>query len=479
MADWRLPFSQQESFSQRSRSRSPRRDTWWPPAPRDYDSFDPDIRRMPERWSREEPYHNSYLHTPSVFERFEDPHHYPYSEPFNSWSYERSYRYPFRDGRPDEYDEYYPYDDRAGSDNEGGIYRSFSSRYRRSSRFDDDDDWHRDYYRTYVRPRQRGRVADGELVHVQSKEGVKADNRAGATVTVKPEPERKVEQVGSSPNSSPVYPQPVMTLPKTDQILPVSKFHCDICNVFATSEDQLQGHYRGVKHMKMVNRAGRNTATAEDKGSLENGITIKVCTVCGKHSKEELNNDEHLNSERHKRWIEVSKKRNRKLAKDVSKFFKDVVMSEEEVETVLKLEEQPNGYHCGICDVVMGNYDVYKQHVNGLKHQKVLKQKTDGEDNTKRHHCDVCRVDVQGERSLKAHLDGQKHRKNVSRVTSDTQTVRELPTEKAMPPNSIHCPVCDIYCTSKIDFDNHENGKQHKRKLMERRVKEEQDKLTE
>ena len=247
-----------------------------------------------------------------------------------------------------------------------------------------------------------------------------------------------------------------------------SMVHCNICDVYMTNEDQLKQHLLGTEHLKMSKQSDCDTVDPVARDA----ISVKVCVICGKHSEaKDFDAEQHKGSERHQKWMGVFAQHQKDYK--VENEFHEILMSSDEIKMVLKLEENPDGYRCEQCDVNLRNYSVYKQHIKGQRHQKLLRKKTGGEDNDTKHHCNVCGVDIQGERSLKAHLAGQKHSKNVSRNSTNSSSSASVIENTAS--EGFHCAICDVNCTSLIDFDKHMNGKKHlKKSKLSQNIKKEE-----
>ncbi len=275
---------------------------------------------------------------------------------------------------------------------------------------------------------------------------------------------------GKLPPTTPIPTTPKQTAMPTATATPVTKYHCDVCNIYMTDQNQLDSHCRGFKHIKMCNRQQKKPINSAD------AVVMIQCKVCGKHmTRQKLNVDIHKDTGRHLKWVETYKRRHRGKEPNEDGMFVDVVMANSEVEEVMRLEQNPEGYTCDLCDLTLLTYDIYQKHVLGQKHQKLLfKQNTNDGENVL-HHCEICDVRmIGGERAFKAHLDGQKHRKklgikapltaSVAIKDPPTPSVAIETTKEVKAKGEFYCEVCEIKCNSSSTFDNHINGKQHKRK---------------
>ena len=253
---------------------------------------------------------------------------------------------------------------------------------------------------------------------------------------------------------------PKQTVTPTATTTSVPKYHCDVCNIFTTDQNQLDNHCRGFKHIKMCNRQKKPIDSAD-------AVVLILCKVCGKHMEREgLNVGIHKDTVRHLKWVESYKRHHKGKEPNEEGMFVDVVMAKNEIEEVMRLEENPDGYTCDTCDVTLLTYEIYQKHVLGQKHQKLLFKQNNDDGDYVVHHCEICDVHmIGGERAFQAHLDGQKHRKKLGIKAPPTPSVAiETPIEpkgKGM----FYCEVCEVNCNSSNTFDNHVNGKQHKRKL--------------
>ncbi len=231
---------------------------------------------------------------------------------------------------------------------------------------------------------------------------------------------------------------------------------------YRRSPDYRQGHsyrqYHDSSHpvsltQSTTQSSSTNTTTIVSE-CINNNVLVKVCNICGKHL-EPNSIDGHISTDRHQSWLQIFTKQFPDTTALTDDIYSDVKMSQNEMETIMKLEENPCGYHCDVCDITLRNYAIYREHVIGRKHTKMLHKNESDEDNTTKHHCDICDVDIQGDRSLKAHLDGVKHRKNVTRKqVNDSTTLKQ----------SFNCEICNVHCSSQIDYNTHLNGKAHKKK---------------
>lgn len=227
------------------------------------------------------------------------------------------------------------------------------------------------------------------------------------------------------------------------------KHYCPDCDVYASNEQHLISHFKGRKHLNKVGKEVSHVVIDEVQGDPQESVTVLMCKICGKHGmKDKINEEEHVKTQRHQAWSKTFFKKNSEKT-NINDLFKEISMPEKEVETVLKLEENGDGYRCDVCDVTVNTYPTYKKHIMGAKHKKIAHR----EENQAKYHCDVCDVDIQGESCYKAHLQGQKHRKNSNKL------------ENPPAPAKYECDVCGISCNSQNGYEQHMNGKPHLKKV--------------
>ena len=421
MADWRYG----SRYGYRSRSRSPLRGLRWPP------TAVQDSWTMPERWP---------AHTYADYDVYQtvSPPRYEFDQHTHGGSlYDHLPDYEYHNNR------YEPYDD--------VLYHSSRDRLLRC---ESNDLGQRGFNRRVTRrPSRRPKPVQHSHTHREDRSPVHNDRHRLVIKKEKLKVEKSEETVMVAAKELPTdHSNDLATKSEQNELVAVipaksvqiTTFHCGMCNIYATNKDQLEEHFKGDKHMRLA------AVSITDHESL----LMRICAICGKHLLQEDDITGHESSDRHQKWLQIFMKEFQDNT-ELNNVYRDVMMSNDEVKTVLKLEQNPEGYFCEVCDVTLRNYVLYKEHVIGQKHRKMLRKNENGQDNVTLHRCDICDVDIQGDVSLKAHLNGQKHCKKISQQKSNT-------TKDSS--NDFHCEVCSVSCTSQIDFDAHLNGKSHKKR---------------
>ena len=508
MADWRLPFSHVDNNSRirRARSRSPQRERIWPSVQRGYDREYPSTS-----WSSGESWdynqwrqHDSHYYHDEIYYPARESYYPEESEPF---SYDRRGWYP-QHSRFSEYSPgFFQNDDvprqarRLPNDISRQLRRPQDETVR--GRLPDDIPRPIRQLPGGITWRQN---SDGISQHVKrppdyiTQQVKRPPNYISQQVKrppdyitqqVKRPPENITQQVKRPPDNIPQQVKrvpddipptslvsstittakpfeeaetlPVEALKKKEEGLPfaensniisvTSRMRCSLCNITTTSVAHLESHYKGIKHLKMVRKKG-NGGTSETSDKM---VKIMVCSVCGQHSKsDDLNIESHVETERHKTGLERSVKRHRSIP-EMQELFVEVSLSEKDVDIVLELEKNPEGYYCEVCDITMRAYEGYQQHVKGQKHHKLLRKVLNcQDDDVETHYCDVCDIYINTRDSYQRHLEGQKHKK----------LLRNKDHEMA---SGLYCDTCRIVCTSYVDLESHCKGKQHQQKLQKQK----------
>ncbi|XP_047474578.1 uncharacterized protein LOC125028965 isoform X3 [Penaeus chinensis] len=183
-------------------------------------------------------------------------------------------------------------------------------------------------------------------------------------------------------------------------------------------------------------------------------------------------------------------------------------------------------FECNVCNVMCTGTASISEHLQGEQHNKKLRRQEHPEEKECRvvdipdskygkvisdeelierrifngalhYHCRLCNSSCTGEENLNQHLTGRQHlkaRRNrnfgdpaaafqtnspASRQTTapfapvqtniqDQLTYDRLMAERAV--DGYYCDVCNISCTGKENFDQHERGKQHQKALNRRAI---------
>ncbi|XP_063587020.1 uncharacterized protein LOC134764362 [Penaeus indicus] len=188
-----------------------------------------------------------------------------------------------------------------------------------------------------------------------------------------------------------------------------------------------------------------------------NNMTFFECNVCNIMCTGTASVSEHLQGEQHhkklKRQVHPEEKECRVVDIPDSKFGK-VISDEELIER--RIFNGALHYHCRLCNSSCTGEENLNQHLTGRQHLRARRNRNLGDSAA------AFQTNSPASRQTAAAFTP------VQTNIQDQFTYDRLMAERAA--DSYYCNVCNISCTGKENFDQHERGKQHQKALNRRPI---------
>lgn len=215
------------------------------------------------------------------------------------------------------------------------------------------------------------------------------------------------------------------------------QYNCDVCDIQFNSKIPFDAHVAGKKHVNKVKRgnekcpdAAENVAAGVDDAvvSVPALFSCKICIVTC-NSQEILNT--HLVGKKHLSKVNKANEKCPEAAGNVAATDDSTAAS--------VLEPKSSSFACEICNITCPSQENLSMHLDGKKHlSKVNKPETTEASLENSMKCELCDVVVVGEIPFTAHVRGKKH---MSKVKSGGESLTHvlceacdvvLPTQELM-----------------------------------------------
>ena len=191
-------------------------------------------------------------------------------------------------------------------------------------------------------------------------------------------------------------------------------FSCEVCNVSVSSMQALQTHFAGAKHQKKLRQGGLTTDLQDlHKDDMDPAVKEKIfrCMVC----------DVVLSG--HEIKVHVIGPRHQKKSEDAGVEGEDAFVEvnsgtyQSSSSSTIKTYSTRNEHHCSLCGVTLHHWEIFQKHLQGKRHQKLLKWNEPDEEakaetaGVQQFWCNICGIFCTNKDSLDGHLAGKKHYK--------------------------------------------------------------------
>ena len=201
-----------------------------------------------------------------------------------------------------------------------------------------------------------------------------------------------------------------------EEVAPRTKmdFSCEVCNVSVSSMQALQTHFAGAKHQKKLRQGGLSTDLQDlYRDDLDPAVKEKVfrCVVC----------DVVLTGNEIK--VHVKGLRHQTGADDAGVESEDAFVEvdpgtyQSSSSSTIKTYSTRHEHHCSLCGVTLHHWEIFQKHLQGKRHQKLLKWNEPNEEvkgeiaGQQQFWCNICGIFCTNKDSLDGHLTGKKHYK--------------------------------------------------------------------
>ncbi|KAM0889311.1 hypothetical protein ACQ4PT_027765 [Festuca glaucescens] len=272
---------------------------------------------------------------------------------------------------------------------------------------------------------------------------------------------------------------------------PPMKWSCTVCQVQATSEQNLQQHYAGQKHLSNVATLVPRTKESDQKaktaaepslGTEQKKISsIKwSCSTCLANGTSQSTLESHLKSKRHQLNIAEAS-----VEGDKNGMPRNVMVQEGKshgINVPKNSEEPPSDWICSICQVFCTCQIDLKNHLKGIRHrekvQSLLEQNKDKASDSEswksklnpdsRWICSICHAHCTCESDLENHLRGKRHQLNIHVLREKIKQEKHNPPQIAKneePPSEWNCTMCEAKCNSESQFGDHCRSSRHRQMI--------------
>ncbi|KAI7745206.1 hypothetical protein M8C21_016627 [Ambrosia artemisiifolia] len=198
----------------------------------------------------------------------------------------------------------------------------------------------------------------------------------------------------------------LVTARQPESILP---FHCEVCNISCNTNDVLEAHKQGKKHVKSVKKLAESSANGQNMAPPPVASETLVGELTDTSASEPM--------------VLVP-----------PPIASETIVGELENKTHRLLQNGATAetlVYCDICNVVCNNQEVFKAHVAGKKHSAksiVQQASTNGvfdaasdssgslQKKPDTFPCEICNITCTGSELLKNHIAGKKHLKKVKEL---------------------------------------------------------------
>uniref|UniRef100_A0A1B6MJ59 C2H2-type domain-containing protein n=1 Tax=Graphocephala atropunctata TaxID=36148 RepID=A0A1B6MJ59_9HEMI len=242
----------------------------------------------------------------------------------------------------------------------------------------------------------------------------------------------------------------------------VQGFECELCNVKAVSQDQLQAHLEGKKHKERLEKKN-----ASSERAVARRARPFKCDLC-------------------------------KVALETYHLYGLHLKGKRHAKTLAKQEQSHLSFdYCGVCNLNFTSFDQYQSHIQGRKHEKKCSEVTyqstrsasdekpsivckycpyvgsngdhkcdkslatsDFKDLEKKWACAVCHNTVfDSEEAYNEHKNSRRHLMCVLNQEKGDKIVEEL--------KYFYCYICKKQCLSNTEFSNHMFEERHQKLASE------------
>uniref|UniRef100_A0ACD5Y9F5 Uncharacterized protein n=1 Tax=Avena sativa TaxID=4498 RepID=A0ACD5Y9F5_AVESA len=273
---------------------------------------------------------------------------------------------------------------------------------------------------------------------------------------------------------------------------PPMKWYCTVCQVQATSEQDLQKHYARQKHLSNVATLDPTTkasdqktkttaaaAAAEPSLSTEEKKTSSIkwsCSTCQANGTTQLTLEAHLKGKRHQKNIAAATS----AGGNKNGMPKNFVAQEAKPHGI-DVSKLPSAWSCSICEVTCTCQTDLENHLRGTRHrekvQSLLEQsKIMARDSESRKAilipdsrwiCRICHAHCTSESDLENHLAGTGHQLNTQDLgLGERKNPPQVAKNHDQPFAKWNCTVCDAKCNSESQFEAHCRSSRHQQKIQ-------------
>uniref|UniRef100_A0ACD5XS50 Uncharacterized protein n=1 Tax=Avena sativa TaxID=4498 RepID=A0ACD5XS50_AVESA len=280
-----------------------------------------------------------------------------------------------------------------------------------------------------------------------------------------------------------------ITIPVKEQKPPM-KWYCTVCQVQATSEQDLQKHYARQKHLSNVatldpttkasDQKAKTTAAAAAEPSLstEEKKTSSIkwsCSTCQANGTTQLTLEAHLKGKRHQKNIAAATS----AGGNKNSMPRNVVAQKAKPHGI-DVSKLPSAWSCSICEVTCTCQTDLENHLRGTRHrekvQSLLEQSKimarDSESQKailvpdSRWICRIFHAHCTSESDLENHLAGTRHQLNTQDLGLGKKKNPPQVAKKHEPFAKWNCTVCDAKCNSESQFEDHCRSSRHQQKIQ-------------
>ncbi|KAM3257685.1 hypothetical protein ACQJBY_049789 [Aegilops geniculata] len=258
------------------------------------------------------------------------------------------------------------------------------------------------------------------------------------------------------------------------------KWNCTVCEVQATSEQNLQQHYAGQKHLSNVatldqraTASGQKATTAAEPSlGTEQKKTSSIkwsCNTCQATGSGQSGLEAHLKGKRHQQNISATS------------MPKNVASGEAKshgINVPKRSEKPPSPWSCSICQAICTSESDLNSHLRGIRHQAKVQSLLEGKSMARKEKlnpdsrwaCRICQAHCTCESDLENHLAGKRHQLNIQVLSAKTKQEKNNAPQMAKnqkPPSEWNCTMCEAECNSKSQFEDHCRSSRHQQKIEE------------
>uniref|UniRef100_A0A453KWM5 C2H2-type domain-containing protein n=1 Tax=Aegilops tauschii subsp. strangulata TaxID=200361 RepID=A0A453KWM5_AEGTS len=258
------------------------------------------------------------------------------------------------------------------------------------------------------------------------------------------------------------------------------KWNCTVCEVQATSEQNLQQHYAGQKHLLNVatldqraTASGQKATTAAEPSlGTEQKKTSSIkwsCNTCQATGSGQSGLEAHLKGKRHRQNISATSMPKNVAAGEAKSHAINVPK---------RSEKPPSAWSCSICQAICTSESDLNSHLRGIRHQAKVQSLLEGKSMARKEKlnpdsrwaCRICQAQCTCESDLENHLAGKRHQLNIQVLSAKTKEEKNNAPQMAKnqkPPSEWNCTMCEAECNSKSQFEDHCRSSRHQQKIEE------------